>query len=64
MLKVFLTIVWCSMGLVVWGQTTEQEIIKTIMDSNAYTLEHLKGMGDEISKHGSLEFWSSGGLIH
>jgi len=43
---------------------TEKEVMKTIVDSNAYSMKHLKSQGDEISKDGSLEFWSSGGLLH
>ena len=43
---------------------TEQEVKKLIMDNNAYTKEQLKGKGDIVSADGSLEFWSSGGLLH
>ena len=42
---------------------TEQAVIKTIMDGNAYVKNNLKGMDDTIAKDGSLEFWSSGGLL-
>ncbi len=45
-------------------EATEQAIIKMLMDDNAYTKENLKGKGDAISKEGSLEFWSSGGLLN
>ena len=44
--------------------TTEQEIKKLIMDNNAYTKQNLKGQDDVLSSEGSLEFWSSGGLLH
>lgn len=43
---------------------TEQEIKDLIMGANAYTKENLKGQEDTISSEGSLEFWSSGGLLH
>jgi len=43
---------------------TEQEVTKTIIDNNAYSNTNLKGRGDEMSKDGSVEFWSSGGLLH
>ena len=45
-------------------EATEQAIIKMLVDDNAYTRENLKGKGDAISKEGSLEFWSSGGLLN
>lgn len=45
-------------------EATEQAIIKLIMDGNAYTHKNLKGMDDTVSKEGSLEFWSSGGLLN
>ena len=44
-------------------EATEKAIIETIMDGNAYVKKNLKGMRDTISKEGSLEFWSSGGLL-
>ena len=44
-------------------EATEQAIIKAIKDGNAYVKKNLKGMDDVISKKGSLEFWSSGGLL-
>jgi hypothetical protein len=34
------------------------------MAANAYSNKNLKGMGDVVSKEGSLEFWSSGGLLN
>ena len=43
---------------------TEQEIIKTLMDGNAYGKMNLKGMEDTVAKDGSLEFWSNGGLLN
>ena len=44
-------------------EATEQEVIKTIMDGNAYAKKNLKDQDDTVSKDGSLEFWSSGGLL-
>jgi len=43
---------------------TEAEIKKLIMEDNAYTKKHLMGEENTVSKEGSLEFWSSGGLLH
>ena len=45
-------------------EATEQAVIKTLMDNNAYTVKNLKGLGDTVAKEGSLEFWSSGGLLN
>lgn len=45
-------------------EATEKEVKKAIIDANAYTKEHLKGQDDTVSSEGSLEFWSSGGLLH
>jgi hypothetical protein len=42
---------------------TEQEVIKTIMDGNAYAKKNLKDQEDTVSRDGSLEFWSSGGFL-
>jgi len=43
---------------------TEAEIKKLIIEDNAYSKKHLKGAEDTVSSEGSLEFWSSGGLLH
>ena len=43
---------------------TEQEIKNLILENNAYTKEKLTGKEDTLSSEGSLEFWSSGGLLH
>lgn len=56
--------------VIFWGafvqadEATEKAIIKLLMDDNAYTRENLKGGPDNISEKGSLEFWSSGGLLN
>lgn len=44
-------------------EATEQEVIKTILDGNAYAKKNLRDQEDTVSKDGSLEFWSSGGLL-
>ena len=43
--------------------TVEDEIRAMIMADNQYTRDHLMGQEGGNSKHGSLEFWSSGGLM-
>lgn len=45
-------------------EATEKEVIKTIVDTNAYTKKNLKGVADTVAEEGSLEFWSSGGLLN
>ena len=45
-------------------EATEKEIVKMLMEDNAYTKKNLKGKSDVIAKEGSLEFWSSGGLLN
>ncbi len=42
---------------------TADEIKALIMEDNAYTRKNLASEGGDVSKHGSLEFWSSGGLM-
>ncbi len=42
---------------------TEEEVKKTILDDLAYAKKNLKDQDDTVSKDGSLEFWSSGGLL-
>lgn len=42
---------------------TAEEIKALILQDNADTRENLAGNSDNLSKHGSLEFWSSGGLM-
>lgn len=42
---------------------TEKEVTQTILESNAYTNQSLKGRADDYSSKGALEFWSSGGLL-
>ena len=43
---------------------TEAAIKKHIMDANAYSTKELKTQAGQVSKEGSMEFWSSGGLLH
>jgi hypothetical protein len=40
-----------------------KEVKQLILDNNAYTLKNLEFKDKTISKKGSLEFWSSGGLL-
>lgn len=40
------------------------EIKAQIMASNDYTRANLMDPTDDLSKDGSMEFWSSGGLMH
>ena len=42
---------------------TEKEVKQLILDNNAYALKNLKDKAKTISKKGSVEFWSSGGLL-
>ncbi len=42
---------------------TEQEVKKTIIDSNDYTKKNLKAPVGDYSKEGAIEFWSSGGMM-
>jgi hypothetical protein len=41
----------------------EKEVKQLILDDNAYALKNLKDKAKMISNKGSLEFWSSGGLL-
>jgi len=52
----------CS-GFAYAQSDTEKEITQTILESNAYTNQNLKGRADDYSSKGALEFWSSGGLL-
>lgn len=45
-------------------EATEQAVVKSIMDANAFAKKNLKDSGDNVAKDGSLEFWSSGGLLN
>lgn len=44
-------------------EATEKEVKQTIIDSNNYTKKNLKGMTNDYSKDGAVEFWSSGGFM-
>jgi hypothetical protein len=52
-------------GLALAGEesATVAEVKKTIKENNAYTRENLESAPD-VSQHGSVEFWSSGGLMN
>ena len=41
----------------------EDEVKQVILANNDYALKNLKFNGKMVSKKGSLEFWSSGGLV-
>ncbi|GGD78172.1 nuclear transport factor 2 family protein [Lacimicrobium alkaliphilum] len=42
---------------------TAAEVQKTIEQNNAYTKANMKSPADPVSAQGTLEFWSSGGLM-
>ena len=44
-------------------EATEREVRQAIIDSNQYTRENLVGRSSDYSSEGSIEFWSSGGLM-
>lgn len=47
-----------------FGETdTEREVRQTILQGNKYTRETGQLAPDGVSKHGTVEFWSSGGLM-
>jgi len=46
------------------GTEGEKKVKQLILDDNAYALKNLKDKAKTISEIGSLEFWSSGGLLH
>jgi hypothetical protein len=48
---------------VIAAADTADEIMALIMEDNAYTRKNLASEGGDVSKNGSLEFWSSGGLM-
>ena len=52
----------CS-GFTYAQSDTEKEVTQTIIESNTYTNQNLKGRADDYSSKGALEFWSSGGLL-
>jgi hypothetical protein len=43
---------------------TEQEVTQRILESAEYANTNLMGETDDYSRHGALEFWSSGGLLN
>jgi len=48
-----------------YGQTqTEREVTQRILESAEYVNANLMGETDDYSRHGALEFWSSGGLLN
>jgi hypothetical protein len=63
--KTILLIAIClSVAVTTKAETkVEKEVKQLILDNNAYTLKNLEFKDKTISKKGSLEFWSSGGLL-
>jgi hypothetical protein len=45
-------------------EQTEKEVRQAILDSYAHTNRTNRGRAEEYSKDGSIEFWSSGGVMH
>lgn len=43
---------------------TERQVKQLIIEGSQHFNENLEPLPDGISKHGALEFWSSGGLLH
>jgi hypothetical protein len=43
---------------------TEKEIRELVVSGNEYVRENLQGEADTVAEEGSIEFWSSGGLLH
>ena len=64
----FATLVVAGLALgpsLAYGQTqTEREVAQTIMESSEYISTNLMSRTDTYSRHGALEFWSSGGLLN
>lgn len=59
-----IALVLSGAGLAYAGSETEEEVKQAILEGNKHLNENLKGMPNSYSKHGALEFWSSGGLVH
>ncbi|NNG15880.1 MAG: SnoaL-like domain-containing protein [Gemmatimonadales bacterium] len=64
----FATLVIAGLALgpsLAYAQTqTEQEVTQRILESAEYVTTNLMGETDNYSRHGALEFWSSGGLLN
>ena len=45
------------------GDSVAAQIKAMIKENNNYVRENLEDSGDTVSKDGSLEYWSSGGLM-
>ncbi len=59
----FIALLGALLQPVVGLADTASEITAEIVNSNAYVKKNLKDMDSGISSKGSLQFWSSGGLI-
>ncbi len=51
-------------GIAGAASETEEEVKQAVLAGITYLNENLKGQPNAYSKHGALEFWSSGGLVH
>lgn len=51
-------------GVALAETATEKEVRDTIIKSFEHGNQHSKAMPDSLSKHGALQFWSSGGLMN
>ena len=62
-LSLFAVVLWISAPFAYADESTEMEITQLIIDTNAEVRENLKGEANTVAEDGSLEFWSSGGLL-
>lgn len=51
-------------GMAVAETDTQKEVRDAIMKASDYSNENRTNMPDSVSKDGTLEFWSSGGLLN
>ena len=59
-----IALVVAGAGLAGAASETEEEVKQAVLKGIRYLNENLQGQPDAYSKHGALEFWSSGGLVH
>jgi hypothetical protein len=57
-------VVGLALGAGIATADTAEEVKQAIMDTFAYGNENLMDAEDTVSQQGSLQFWSSGGLVH
>ena len=65
MKRIIILITICISAIITAKAQTEieNEVKQLILENNDYALQNLKFKGNTVSKKGSLEFWSSGGLL-